>query len=68
MKYLLMFDIPRNKNTLRNRIHRRLVKNSIKKLQDSIWFSEDEELLIDLAKEIKKSGASARVIKFEEIL
>jgi len=63
-----MFDIPRSMNTLRNRIHRRLLKYEIKKLQDSVWISENEEVLLELAKEIKKSGAIARVLKFEEVL
>ncbi len=66
-KYMLVFDIPRKKNALRNRVHRKLVKEGVKKLQGSVWVSENEELLVELAKEIKKCGAIARVMRFEEV-
>lgn len=65
--FILIFDIPRKLNTLRNRIHRRLVKFNVEKIQDSVWASGDVNLLLNIAKEIKKDGASAQVLKTEKM-
>lgn len=59
---MLIFDIPRELNTLRNRIHRRLIKFDVKKIQDSVWVSKNVNLLSDMAREIEKEGASAQVL------
>jgi CRISPR/Cas system-associated endoribonuclease Cas2 len=67
-KFMLVFDIPRKLNTLRNRVHRRLVKFNVEKVQDSVWASNDVNLLLDTAKEIKKEGASAQVFRTEKVM
>jgi hypothetical protein len=66
-KFMLIFDIPRELNTLRNRIHRRLIKFDVEKVQDSVWASQNVNLLLDMAKEIKEEGASAQVFRIEKV-
>jgi len=65
--FIIIFDIPRKMNTLRNRVHRKLVKFDVKKVQDSAWSSQNIALLSEIATEIKKEGASAQVFKIERI-
>jgi hypothetical protein len=67
-KIILIFDIPKELNTLRNRIHRKLVKLNAVKIQDSVWTSKNVNLLLEVAREIKKEGASAQVLKAEKIV
>lgn len=66
-KFLLVFDIPRELNTLRNRIHRKLIKFDIRKIQNSVWASQNARLLVSMAKEIRKEGASAKVFEIKRV-
>ncbi len=66
-KVALIFDIPRRLAPLRSKIHRRLNKINAEKIQDSIWTSNRIDLLIELADEIRSSGASAQVLKIKVI-
>lgn len=66
-KYILIYDIPKEMNALRNRVHRKLKKLKIEKLQDSVWSSENSEELEDVAKEIKRFGGIASVLETKKI-
>jgi hypothetical protein len=66
-KTILIFDIPRELAPLRSKIYRKLNKINARKIQDSIWASNSIDSLIELADEIKNSGASSQVLKIEVI-
>jgi len=66
-KVALLFDIPRKLAPLRSKIHRQLNKINAEKIQDSVWTSNRIDVLIELADEIRSSGASAQVLKIEVI-
>ena len=60
---VLMFDIPREMNTLEKRINRELHKMGAEMMQHSVWKSEDISELMKIALEIKRSGGSARILE-----
>ena len=63
MSFLISFDIPREMNSLRLRVFRRLKVNEAKMIHESLWESKELEELVDLALLIKKFGGSARILE-----
>ena len=60
---VLIFDIPRDNNTLEKRVNRELRRMDAKMLQHSVWSLDNLQDLIDVAMEIKQSGGSARILE-----
>lgn len=64
---VLLFDIPRENNTLEKKVNRELQRMNAKMLQHSVWRLDNLQDLIKLALEIKKSGGKATILE-EKIL
>jgi len=65
--FVIVFDIPRGSNTLRTRVRRTFEKFGVKKIQESVWSSENPALLVDVAEKIKMSRGRAKVFKAESV-
>jgi len=63
MSYLLIFDIKREKPSLRVKINRMLNSIKARLLQDSVWEYEDFKELEKIAKEIRLEGGKALIFK-----
>ncbi len=61
--HVLMFDVPRNLNTVEKKINRRLHKMRAKMMQHSVWKHHSIKDLIDVAMEIKNSGGKAVILE-----
>ena len=55
-------------NTLRNRIHRKMIRLGVEKMQNSLWMFNDAIALISIATEIREAGGNAIVLKIKEVL
>ncbi|MCX8178536.1 MAG: hypothetical protein N3D75_01750 [Candidatus Aenigmarchaeota archaeon] len=68
---LLIYDIPKAKNSLMVRVWRKLKRYNAIKIMDSTWSIEDNEINFMMVKEImediKNSGGSAAIIRGEII-
>lgn len=68
---LLIYDIPKSKNSLMVRVWRKLKKYNAIKIMDSTWSVEDNEinfvLMKEIMSEIKNFGGSAAIIRGELI-
>ncbi len=62
-KYLLIYDIPREKKGLRTKVFRVLTGMKAKMIQHSIWQSSNLKLLKDIASLIKKEGGNASILE-----
>lgn len=62
-KYLLIYDIPREKKGLRTKVFRVLTATKAKMIQHSIWQSSDLKLLKEVANLIKKEGGNAGILE-----
>lgn len=60
---VLIFDIPREMNTIEKRINRELHGISAEMMQHSVWRSNDISELMKIATEIKKSGGRALILE-----
>lgn len=60
---IIIFDIPFGKESLRRQMNRQLNSIGAKKLQQSVWESDNLNALIDIAVFIKKSGGEARILE-----
>ena len=67
-KFLLIFDIPEERANLKRKINRELYKGKAEFVQQSVWRSENLEVLKRIADKIKSEGARASVIREEIIL
>jgi len=67
-KFLLIFDIPEERASLKRKINRELHKGKAEFVQQSVWRSENLEVLRRIADKIKSEGARASVIREEIIL
>ncbi|MCD6403474.1 MAG: hypothetical protein J7K98_04070, partial [Candidatus Aenigmarchaeota archaeon] len=61
--FVLSFDLPRNMNTLRVRVFRKLKRINATKVHDSLWSANDLQGLIEIALLIKRFGGSARILE-----
>jgi CRISPR/Cas system-associated endoribonuclease Cas2 len=66
-RFLLIFDIPEEKTSLKRRINRALHKSNAEFVQQSVWRSKDLESLRKVAEKIRSEGARASILK-EEIV
>jgi len=62
-EFILIFDIPRENNTLKVQVWRELQRKNASMIQFSIWKSDRLSELMDIANFIKKSGGSARILE-----
>lgn len=62
-EFILVFDLPREKGTVKVRAWRDLQKMGAKMIQFSLWKSDRLDELIKLAIDIKRSGGSARILE-----
>jgi len=60
---IFIFDIPKKENTVKVRVWRDLIKINAKKIQHSVWKSDDLKNLIEIANFIKKSGGHAMILE-----
>lgn len=63
MSNVIIFDIPREQNTLEKRINRELHKVNAQMIQHSVWKLKNSQELIKIAGEIKKSGGKAIILE-----
>ncbi len=63
MSYLLIFDIKREKPSLRVKVNRMLNTIKARLLQDSVWEHDDLKELEKIAKEIKSEGGKVLISK-----
>ncbi|MCS7134826.1 MAG: hypothetical protein N3E38_00325 [Candidatus Aenigmarchaeota archaeon] len=66
MTFLLIYDIPRNKNALLVRVWRKLKKMDAKKITNSVWSVEDDEKITafhEIKEAINKAGGEAKIMK-----
>jgi CRISPR/Cas system-associated endoribonuclease Cas2 len=63
MSYLLIFDIKREKPSLRVKVNRMLKNIKARFLQDSVWEFDDLKELEKIAKEIRLEGGKALIFK-----
>lgn len=66
-QFVIVFDIPRGASTLRNRVHRTFIKFGVKKIQESVWSSDNSSLLLNVAEQIKTQGGKVKVFRAESI-
>lgn len=62
-EFILVFDIPRQLNTLKVQVWRKLRRKDCEMVQFSIWKSANLKLLTDVASWIRKSGGSASILE-----
>ncbi len=62
-EFILIFDIPKTKNTLKTQVWRELRRKKCNMIQFSIWKSDKLNNLIEIARFIKKSGGSASILE-----
>ena len=60
MTFILVFDIPRKKPLVELRVNRQLKKIGAKKLQHSLWESNQLNDLISIALFIRDNGGQAK--------
>lgn len=62
-KFVLAFDIPANMDSFKLKINRELHRIGAKKIQQSIWQSDNLSELVRIGVLIKNIGGSARVLE-----
>jgi len=67
MKYIIIYDIPREKKVLQVRINRLLHRIKAKKIQHSVWESEDLESLRLISEKVKEANGKAIILKKEVV-
>jgi hypothetical protein len=61
--FAIIFDIPKEMESFRVRIHRDLLSIRAQKIQQSYWKAENLKELIGIASLIKSCGGSARILE-----
>lgn len=67
-KFIFVYDLPSDKKSLRVKINRALHKIGAKRLQHSIWESDDLEALKEIVKTVKYAGGYANVLEKKVIV
>jgi len=62
-EFLLIFDIPRELNTLKVQVWRELNRKNAEKVQFSIWKSNNLKELVKIASWIKRLGGKASILE-----
>lgn len=63
MKFVLIYDIPTESESVQRQTHRLLVRTGAKQIQRSVWSFDELSSLTDIATFIKKSGGDARILE-----
>jgi CRISPR-associated endonuclease Cas2 len=63
MKYIIIYDMPREKKVLHVQVNRKLHAIRAERLQHSIWESEVLENLKEIAAFIRAAGGEASVLE-----
>jgi CRISPR/Cas system-associated endoribonuclease Cas2 len=63
VKYVLLYDIPREEKVLQVKVNRKLHSIDAEKVQHSVWESKKLEELKDIAKLIKQKGGEAIILE-----
>ncbi|MFH7882499.1 MAG: hypothetical protein QW140_02150 [Candidatus Aenigmatarchaeota archaeon] len=63
MKYILIYDIPREKKVLQVQINRALKATKAEKIQHSVWESDDIRNLRAIATKIRNEGGEAILLE-----
>jgi len=63
VKYILIYDIPREEKVLQVKVNRMLHSIDAEKVQHSIWRSERLNDLKEIAKVIKQKGGKVNIIE-----
>ena len=61
--FILIFDIPRNKPSIKLKVNRNLHRMNAEKVQQSAWKSDKLDKLIEIATLVKKSRGKARILE-----
>ncbi len=62
-EFILIFDIPKERSTLKVQVWRKLQRKDCSMVQFSIWKSDKLKNLIEIARFIKKSGGTAAILE-----
>jgi len=62
-KYVIIYDMPREKKSLQVKINRALKAIKAEKLQHSVWESSDLHSLKEIVKEIRSEGGRANILE-----
>ncbi|MEM5793907.1 MAG: hypothetical protein QXS48_03410 [Candidatus Aenigmatarchaeota archaeon] len=63
MKYIIIYDIPRDKKVLQVQVNRALKAIRAEKIQHSVWESDDIKTLRLIATRIKNQGGEAILLE-----
>jgi CRISPR/Cas system-associated endoribonuclease Cas2 len=63
MKYIIIYDIPKEKKVLQVQVNRALKSIKAEKIQHSVWESDDLKSLKILAAKIKNQGGEAILLE-----
>ncbi|MCS7106080.1 MAG: hypothetical protein NZ942_02075 [Candidatus Aenigmarchaeota archaeon] len=63
MKYIIIYDIPRDKKVLQVQVNRALKTIKAEKIQHSVWRSDDLKTLRMIATRIKNEGGKAILLE-----
>ncbi len=63
MKFILIYDIPTESESIQRQTHRLLIRADARQVQRSVWKSKSLQDLIGIASFIKKSGGDARILE-----
>ncbi|MCM8782001.1 MAG: hypothetical protein NC828_03000 [Candidatus Omnitrophica bacterium] len=67
-KFIIIYDIPRDRKALLVKINRALHAINAEKIQHSVWQSSDIDQLKIIAGLIKQEGGVARILEEKEIV
>ena len=67
MRYIIIYDIPREKKVLQVQINRLLHKIKAEKIQQSVWESDDLESLKLISEKIEEANGKSIILKKERI-
>lgn len=61
--YIIIFQLPKNSQSLKLKVNRMLTKIKARMLQRSVWFHENAQKLVEIASFIKSRGGKAIVLE-----
>jgi len=61
--YLIIFQLPKNSQSLKLRVNRMLTRIKARMLQRSVWLHENAQKLVEIASFIKSRGGKAIVLE-----
>jgi len=67
MKYIIIYDMPREKKVLQVQVNRALKNLRAERIQHSVWESDNLKGLKTIASRIKQEGGKAFILKKQVI-